>query len=55
MFKRQSVGLTLQEQREAEHLLHRYGQTMLVRAQAAALLQERGHDISSLRPSANAS
>jgi plasmid stability protein len=55
MFKRQSEGLTLQEQREAEHLLHRYDQTMLVRAQAAALLQERGHDISSLRRSANAS
>ncbi len=47
--KQQRDGLTPQEQQEAEALLHQYDRTMLVRAQAAALLKERGHDVSTLR------
>jgi plasmid stability protein len=47
--KRQREGLTLEEEAEIEQLAHRYDRTMLVRAQAAALLKERGHDVSSLK------
>ena len=50
MFKRQREGLTTAEEREAKRLAHRADRTMLVRSRAAALLQDRGHDISSLRP-----
>ena len=50
LLKRQREGLTPEEQQEAERLLHLYDRTMLVRAQAAVLLKERGHDISSLDP-----
>jgi plasmid stability protein len=42
--KQQREGLTSDEQQEREQLLGYYEQTMLVRAQAAVLLQERGHD-----------
>jgi plasmid stability protein len=42
--KQQREGLTPDEQQEREQLLGYYEQTMLVRAQAAVLLQERGHD-----------
>lgn len=55
LLKRQREGLTPQEQQEAEALLHRYDRTMLVRALAAVLLKERGHDVSSLRHPASAS
>ena len=48
LLKRQRKGLTPEEQQEAERLLHRYDRTMLVRARAAVLLKERGHDISTL-------
>jgi len=44
--KQQREGLTPDEQQERDQLLRRYEQTMLVRAQAAVLLQERGHDVS---------
>ena len=48
VIKRQNDGLTDAEEREAQRLVHRADRAMLVRAQAAALLKERGHDVSSL-------
>jgi len=50
LLKRQREGLSAAEGREAKRLVHRADRTMLVRAQAAVLLKERGHDISSLSP-----
>jgi len=50
LLKRQREGLSPEEQQEAERLLHRYDRTMLVRARAAVLLKERGHNISTLHP-----
>jgi hypothetical protein len=50
LLKRQRDGLSVAEEREARRLAHRADRTMLVRAQAAALLKDRGHDISSVRP-----
>ncbi len=47
-FKQQSEGLTPTERAQQEHLLHQSDRTMLVRAHAARLLKERGHDVSSL-------
>lgn len=44
MLKRQREGLTRLESQEAELLVKRYDRTLLIRAQAAALLKERGHD-----------
>lgn len=46
--KRQREGLTEAEQQESELLVRQYERSMLVRAQAAALLKQRGHDVSSL-------
>lgn len=46
--KRQREGLTQIESDEASTLLRGYERAMLVRAQAAVLLKERGHDISVL-------
>jgi hypothetical protein len=46
--KRQRKGLNAAEQMEVEHLLQRYDHVMLVRAQAMALLHERGFDLSDL-------
>ncbi len=46
--KRQREGLTEAEQQESDLLVRQYERSMLVRAQAAALLKQRGHDISSL-------
>lgn len=46
--KRQREGLTAAEEQESELLVRQYERSMLVRAQAAALLKQRGHDISSL-------
>ncbi|MCU0491699.1 MAG: hypothetical protein MUD01_08930 [Chloroflexaceae bacterium] len=46
--KRQREGLTAAEEQQASLLLRQYDRVMLVRAQAAALLKHRGHDISSL-------
>src|SRR5262245_35248563 len=48
--KRQSGGLTVAEQETAAQLVRQYERTMLVRAHAAKLLKERGHDISGLVP-----
>jgi hypothetical protein len=46
--KRQRSGLTEDELREAEELVERHDRVMVVRAEAAALLQQRGHDVSGL-------
>jgi plasmid stability protein len=46
--KRQREGLTEAEGQEAATLIHRYERVMLVRAHAAALLKQRGHDVSSV-------
>lgn len=46
--KRQREGLTEEEARTAAALTRRYEHSMLVRAEAAALLAQRGHDVSSL-------
>jgi hypothetical protein len=47
-FKRQDEGLSEAEQGAASQLVEEYERTMLVRAHAAKLLKERGHDISGL-------
>jgi len=46
--KRQREGLTDAEAKTLNGLMRQYERTMLVRAQAAALLKERGHDVSQL-------
>lgn len=46
--KRQREGLTEGEAQTAATLLQQYERAMLVRAQAAALLKQRGHDVSAL-------
>jgi plasmid stability protein len=46
--KRQREGLTEHETQAAAALLQQYERAMLVRAQAAALLKQRGHDVSVL-------
>ena len=50
--KRQREGLSSSETERAAHLLRLYERTMLIRAQAAVLLKQRGHDISELAPKA---
>jgi len=47
-FKRQREGLTEAESYTIAGLVRQYERAMLVRAQAAALLKERGHDVSEL-------
>lgn len=47
-YKRQSEGLTEDERRIADDLLRQQERVMLLRAQAAVLLQQRGHDIAEL-------
>ncbi len=49
-FKQQSEGLESTEHTALEQLLHTYDRVMLVRAYAARLLQERGHEVSTLGP-----
>jgi plasmid stability protein len=44
-WKRQSMGLEAQENEELRRLLHLLERTMLVRAQAAKLLHQRGHEV----------
>ncbi len=44
--KQQRVGLTPGEQAQEEALRKLYRETLLVRAQAVALLQQRGYDVS---------
>ncbi len=46
--KRQREGLTDAEAQEAAALTNQYERTVLIRAHAAALLKERGHDVSVL-------
>lgn len=47
-FKQQRVGLTPAELERSEELCLDYDRAMLIRARAAALLKERGHDVSGL-------
>ena len=52
--KQQREGLTPEEHQALAQLLRRYEHVMLVRAKAAALLKERGYDVSNpdlFRPS----
>ena len=48
LLKRQREGLSPEDEAEAERLAQRQERVMLVRAQAAALLKERGQDVSDL-------
>ncbi len=54
VLKRQRERLTEAELEEAERLRQRQDRNMLIRAKAAALLKERGHDISRLGPTSTA-
>ena len=45
-FKQRDEGLSQDEDATRAKLLHDYERTMLVRAQAAKLLKDRGHDVS---------
>ena len=47
-FKQQSEGLSEEEEATDARLLREYERVMLVRAEAARLLKDRGHDVSSL-------
>jgi len=47
-FKRQEEGLTETEAQTLAGLVRQYERAMLVRAQAAALLKQRGYDVSVL-------
>ncbi len=47
-FKQQSEGLSATEAATEAALLNQYKRVMLIRAQAAALLTQRGHDVSVL-------
>jgi hypothetical protein len=46
--KRQREGLTGQQEREAAALIRQYERAMRIRAQAAALLKQRGHAVAGL-------
>lgn len=46
--KQQRQGLSESEGKIAQHFSDLFNRTMLIRAKALALLQERGHDIKSL-------
>jgi plasmid stability protein len=50
--KRQREGLNETESQTLAGLVRQYERAMLVRAQAVALLKQRGHDISELTPGA---
>jgi hypothetical protein len=45
-FKQRDEGLSPEEDARRAELLREYERTMLIRAQAAKLLKDRGHDIS---------
>ena len=47
-FKQQHEGLSTFEDQTRAALVQRYEQAMLVRSEAAALLKQRGHDVSDL-------
>jgi DNA-binding helix-hairpin-helix protein with protein kinase domain len=46
--KQRDEGLSPAEDTTRAELVHEYERTMLIRAQAAVLLQDRGHDVSRL-------
>lgn len=46
--KNRDVGLSRAESAARSRLLHEYERTMLIRAQSAKLLKDRGHDISGI-------
>jgi hypothetical protein len=46
--KQQREPLTTAERGTLEQLVHQYDQAMLLRAEAARLLKERGHDVAKL-------
>jgi plasmid stability protein len=48
--KRQGEGLSASETEALATLMKEYTRIMLVRSRSAALLKERGHDVSGLRP-----
>jgi hypothetical protein len=48
--QRQRNGLNAEEEVERERLLRQYERAMLLRAQATAILAERGHDVGPLAP-----
>jgi hypothetical protein len=48
--KRQAEGLSSSEAEQQAALVRQHERTLLIRAEAAALLRERGHDVSSLVP-----
>ena len=43
-FKREREGISEEEKQVLSGLVYQYGRTMLVRAKAAAILNNRGHD-----------
>ncbi len=47
-FKQRDEGLNPSEDAARAKLMHEYERTMLIRAQAAKLLKDRGHDVSGL-------
>ena len=47
-FKQRDEGLSGSEDAIRAKLMHEYERTMLIRAKAAKLLKDRGHDISGL-------
>ncbi|HEY7349979.1 MAG TPA: hypothetical protein VH599_16800 [Ktedonobacterales bacterium] len=47
-FKRQREGLTDAEKERLAWLMRQYERTMLIRAEAAAILKRRGHDVNVL-------
>jgi hypothetical protein len=47
-FKQQKGKLTQAEEETQAQLVQQYDQSMLLRAEAASLLKERGHDVSTL-------
>lgn len=47
--KRERKGLTLDERQRYADLLRQYDRGILIRAEAAALLKQRGHDVDVLR------
>lgn len=46
--KQRDEGLSAEEDARRTELIHEYERTMLSRAQAASLLKDRGHDVSTL-------
>lgn len=47
-FKQREAGLSPEEEDARARLIHEYERTMLIRAQAAKLLKDRGYDVSNI-------